>query len=458
MKRIGILSLMLLSAILCAASDSFARDLAEEKPAGVQPEVSAFAAGAPSKHPFTLDRGGIQGLDDERSVIVIISDLHLGMDDRYAEIQKNRTALVDFLQKLRRAPNIKELVIAGDLIDEWFIPANTDTYAGKSQKEFVLAVAANNKDVVNAFNDIIRDGTIKVTYVPGNHDLLITSESIQTVFPGLAEARDARGLGTYTPDGQPKIAIEHGHRYNFFCAPDPISNQSIAPGSILPPGYFFTRIATLSVVEGKPEPGKIRPAVTPNTLGESQNLEFLYWKVWEAVMSVLPIKEDFEEKIIMTNIDGFTKPYAMSDVMPRQAEAGGVIDVNLFKGIQDTWDKRQTLNRVAVKIPVRDAIVKSASAAETDNQAVVQYFHNPKSDTRIVVFGHSHEPRMIPSETHDGKTAVYVNSGTWIDKNAMPTRTFVVITTKGSARHVGLYRYSHEGAITTMDSMELADF
>jgi UDP-2,3-diacylglucosamine pyrophosphatase LpxH len=455
MKKYGTLSFMLLAGILCTACGGFSRGVSEENPNGVQPAV---AAGAPSTYPFTLDPGGIPGLDDERSVIVVISDLHLGMDDRYAEMQKNRAPLVDFLQKLRRAPNIKELVIAGDLIDEWFIPADTDTYAGMSQIEFAQAVAANNKAVVDAFNAIIQDGTIKMTYVPGNHDLLITSESIQTIFPGMAEARDVRGLGTYSPAGHPEIAIEHGHRYNFFCAPDPISNRAIAAGSILPPGYFFTRIATLSVVEGKPEPGKIRPPVTPNSLGESQQLEYLYWRIWDALMTALPIKEDFEEKIIKTNIDGFTEPYAMSDLMPRQAEEGGVLDVNLFKGIQDTWDERQALNQVAVKIPVRTAIVESASAESTDNQAVVQYFHNPESDTRIVVFGHSHAPRMVPSETHDGKAAVYVNSGTWIDKNEMPTMTFVVITPKESKRHVGLYRYSHEGAITAMDSREVADF
>jgi UDP-2,3-diacylglucosamine pyrophosphatase LpxH len=449
---------MLLSAVLCTASDRLARTLSAETTAGAQPEATAFATGEPAKHAFILDPGGIPGLDGERSAIVIISDLHLGMDDRYAETQKNRAPLVDFLRKLRRAPNIKELVIAGDLIDEWFIPADTDTYAGKGQKEFAQAVAANNQGVVDAFNDIIRDGAIKTTYVPGNHDLLIASESIQAIFPGMGEARDVRGLGTYSPDGHPEVAIEHGHRYNFFCAPDPISNQAIAPGSILPPGYFFTRLATLSVVEGKPEPQKIRPPVTPNSLGESQNLEFLYWKIWDAVMTALPIKEDFDQKIIMTNLDGFTGRYAMSDVMPRQAEPGGVITVNLFKGIQDTWDERQALNRVAVRIPVRDAIIKAAAAAETDNQAVVQYFHNPKSNTRIVVFGHSHEPRMIPAKTHDGKPAVYVNSGTWIDKNAMPTMTFVVITPKAAARHVGLYHYSHEGTTTTMDSMEVTDF
>ncbi len=458
MNRIRILGLMLLSALLCSASVGVADGLVEEQPAGVQSEDSVVAAGALSNYSFTLDPEGIPGLDGERSAFVVISDIHLGMDDLYAETQKNRAPLADFLQKLRRAPNIKELVIAGDLIDEWFIPADTETYAGKSQIEFAQAVAANNPDVVAAFNDIIRDGAIRVTYVPGNHDLLITSESIQTIFPGMAEARDVRGLGTYVPDSHPEIAIEHGHRYNFFCAPDPLSNQSIAPGSILPPGYFFTRIATLSVVEGKPEPSKIRPPVTPNSLGESQNLEYLYWRVWDALMTVLPIKEDFDEKIIQTRIDGFTEPYAMSDVMPRQAEPGGVIDVNLFSGIQDTWDERQALNRVAVPIPVRDALVKSASSAETDNQAVVQYFHNPESDTRIVVFGHSHEARIIPAETHDGKSAVYVNSGTWIDKNETPTMTFVVIIPKGDERHAGLYHYSPEGAITVMDTLALAGF
>ena len=435
MKRMGIMSIMLLSSLLCAAPLCFASDYA-----------------------FTLDESGIPALGDERSVIVVISDLHLGMDDRYAETQENRAPLVDFLQKLRRAPNIKELVIAGDLVDEWFIPAGTDTYAGKTQKEFAMAVAANNKEVFDSFNSIIQDGKIKMTYVPGNHDLLVDSASIQAILPGIAEIRDVRGLGTYSPENLPEIAIEHGHRYNFFCAPDPISNKDIAPGSILPPGYFFTRIATLSVVEGHPEPSKIRPAVTPNSLGESQNLEFIYWKVWNALMNELPIREDFEEKIIRTNIDGFTETYAMSDLMPRQATEGGVIDVNLFKGIQDTWDERQTLNRVAVKIPVREALVKSASSAGLDEQAIVQYFHNPASDKRIVIFGHSHESRMIPSETHDGKSAVYINSGTWIDKNATPTMTFVVIAPQASSRYAGLYHYSHEGAITTLDTLKLEGF
>ncbi|MGI6783086.1 MAG: metallophosphoesterase [Aminivibrio sp.] len=413
---------------------------------------------AASDFSFTLEEGGMPALGGERSVVVVISDIHLGMDDAYAEIRENRAPLAEFLQKIRRSPNIKELVIAGDFIDEWFIPAGMDTYAGQTQKEFARRVAANNESVAGAFRDIISDGKIKVVYVPGNHDLLISSETIQSVFPGMAEARDVRGLGVYSPDGCPEVAIEHGHRYNFFCAPDPISNRGIAPDSILPPGYFFTRIATLSVVEGKPRPGAPRPVVAPNSRGESQELAYVYWKVWEGLMDELPVREAFDEKIIRTGIDGFTEDYAMGDLMPRQAEPGGDIVMNLFSGITDTWEERQELNRVAVKIPVRDAISKAASSAETDGQANVQYFKNPSSDKRIVVFGHTHEARMIPSEMHDGRRALYVNSGTWIDKNPTQTMTFATICPLGSERHVGLYHYSKDGNLTVMGEAVLEGF
>jgi len=66
------------------------------------------------------------------------------------------------------------------------------------------------------------------------------------------------------------LAIEHLHRYNFACAPDPISNQDIAPGNIMLPGYFFTRITALSTKQGAPISGDILPDQTqPN---ESNNV------------------------------------------------------------------------------------------------------------------------------------------------------------------------------------------
>ena len=60
----------------------------------------------------------------DRNKIVVISDLHLGIDDKYTETLKNRKFLVDFLQKLQKTADVRELVINGDFLDEWFLPVN----------------------------------------------------------------------------------------------------------------------------------------------------------------------------------------------------------------------------------------------------------------------------------------------------------------------------------------------
>ncbi|MGE5401914.1 MAG: metallophosphoesterase [Ignavibacteriales bacterium] len=388
---------------------------------------------------------------NKRDMIVVISDLHLGANLAYAEINKNLAPLENLLAKIRASQNVKELVIAGDLLDEWFVPATINTYEGKNQSDFVQRIAVANKGVIDAFNRIIQDGNILVTYVPGNHDLTITAGNTASIFPGINQARDEmQGLGTYSPAGHPEIAIEHGHRYNFFCAPDPISNKDIAPGSIMPPGYFFTRIAALHVAQNCKTPGDTILAATSNVSGdESQNLLFAYWKIWEWTLKLLPIEGKFNDKMIITNIDGHTQTYSVNDLVPYQKSAGGVINVNLYKGIQDNWNERQKLNKVGVNISAAHAIQYAADPTETDNQALVQYFMNPNSDKRLVVFGHSHIAKIISTNNYKGQKSIYANSGTWIDHNPnATTMNFVVVTpqsTGGSSQTlVKLYNYAGE--------------
>ncbi len=409
---------------------------------------------------FNLDSKGILDLNNQRTLILCISDLHLGANDSYAEINRNREALVKFLDQVRTSPNVKELVIAGDLIDEWFIPMNMDTFNGKTQRDFVKAVAINNKPVIDAFNHIIKDGIIKVTYVPGNHDLLINSEDIQSIMPGILEARDVKGLGAYTPADFPEIVMEHGHRYNFYCAPD-FSNRSITKtDSILPPGYIFTRMATSSVIQGRPKRDDPLPVVSKNELGDVQYLYFLYWNVWKGLITDLPVKEGLDEKVINTNIDGFNGFYSISDVLPYQDQDNGHIDVKLHNGIIEGWDERQTNNLVPVKIPTAEAVLKGAFASHLDDQSAVQYFNNPNSDKRIVVFGHSHEARIITSFNEKQEKNVYINSGTWIDKNEC-TMTFVVIippkSEDSAPAYAGLYQYSQSGDIKKLGSEVLTN-
>ena len=410
--------------------------------------------------PFNNNNGG-----DERTLIVVMSDMHLGANLDYSECKDNLPSLEKLLNQIKSSQYVKEIVIAGDLLDEWFVPASIDTYQGKDQADFVRRIAITNKGVFDVLNSIIQGKKIKVTYVPGNHDLTISEENVELVLPGIKQVRDnVLGLGTYSPDGYPEIAIEHGHRYNFFCAPDPFSNQDIAPGSITPPGYFFTRIGALHVSQECPAAGDTALLVTQNTSGDvSQDLLFTYWKIWNWAINYLTIENKFDEKLIVTNIDGFTGSYAVNDLLPFQTSPGGFIDVNLYNGIQDNWGQRQVYNHVPVIIPTLQAIAGSASAGALDSQAKIQYFLNPDSDARIVVFGHTHVPTIEASVNHIGQKSIYANSGTWIDHNPLDTITamnFIVITPQNndvpSQTHVKLYSFKNE-TITEIaaDSLEL---
>ncbi len=87
----------------------------------LEKEFAGYFATNPS---FTLSSAKTAG--STRSQIVVISDLHLGVDDRFAELEKNKPALVEFLTLVKDSPNEKELVILGDLFDGWFLPMDTN--------------------------------------------------------------------------------------------------------------------------------------------------------------------------------------------------------------------------------------------------------------------------------------------------------------------------------------------
>ena len=218
-------------------------------------------------------------------------------------------------------------------------------------------------------------------------------------------------------------------------------------------------MATSSIIQGRPKRDGPLPVVNKNKLGDDQYLYFLYWNVWKGLITDLPVKEGLDEKVINTSIDGFKDFYAISDILPYQDPENGYIDVNLHKGIVESWDERQNNNLVSVKIPTEEAVLKGAFASHLDDQSSIQYFNNPESGKRIVIFGHSHEARVIASFNEKQEKQVYVNSGTWIDRNKYPTMTFVVIIppkSKYSAlTYVNLYQYSSRGDIKKLDSQTL---
>ncbi len=403
-------------------------------------------------HSFSLDNVPLTGLTESRAVIMCISDLHLG-DDRsfnsgYGWLNDNRSLLAGFLNRVRLSPNIKELVIAGDLFDEWVAPMDVDPLNGKSQSEFLNSIVTSNQNIIDALNNIIQDGLIKVTYVPGNHDMLVTSGDIDRIFPGIAQARDAEGLGKYTPPDRQEIIIEHGHRYDFYNAPDPISNQGITASPLLPPGFFVSKIAATSDLK-QTSSRETRMPIAPEKPKGSDFKYWLYLGAWEVILSQKPVEVPRSAKIIKTGINGYTALYAINDLVPQDI-GRGILDVNLYKDIEDTWPDRQTRNLVPSHISTAEAVAAGALNIVLDAQALKQYILAPASLKRIVVFGHTHKTILVQYPLYK---AVYINTGTWID-SVSPAATFAIIVPPQSdmpASYLATYQYLNDGSIKRLD-------
>ena len=187
-----------------------------------------------------------------RDKIVVISDIHIGIDDQYAENVANRPILIDFLKWLQSTKDVRELVIDGDFLDEWYLPVDYPIYTDVQQ--FYKDVIANNQGVIDELNNVANSG-IKLVYIPGNHDMTQENDVLQKAIPKIVQVRDAKGLGTYYTGDRNEIAIECGHRYDVFSAPDTVTNAELVGNSdtILPAGYFYARYVATWVLEGRPK-------------------------------------------------------------------------------------------------------------------------------------------------------------------------------------------------------------
>ncbi|MDQ7826143.1 MAG: metallophosphoesterase [Candidatus Eremiobacteraeota bacterium] len=407
--------------------------------------------------------------DPQGNLVVVISDIHLG-DERsikegYAWFNKNESILVDFLKTLAGRQAVKEVVIDGDMFDEWVIPMDHDTFNGfgsgqEGESRFVDSIAQAHPDIISGIKTLIQSGR-KVTYVPGNHDMLVTREDIDRIFPGISQQRDAAGLGTYSPGGLAGTVIEHSHRYDFFNAPDMLSNRipyspenyTTNSGAIIPPGFFVSKIAASNGYQSVGFEG---------SLGLNSNSmigPFYYWAAWKLILSQVKPTQDYNAKIIKTGIDGYTGVYAINDLVP-QVDFITINQPLLYRYIEDNWQNRQAENLVPSSISVLSGLLVGSLSVWCDFQSRTQYFSRD-TGTRVVVFGHTHKATLGASYNANNDKCIYANSGTWIDKGD-PDCTMVIIDPDsqldGSVKEtVSVYQFTDKGTMKQLytDSITL---
>lgn len=384
-----------------------------------------------------------------RDKIVVISDIHLGIDDRYTETLKNRPLLIGFLKRLAHTSDVRELVIGGDFLDAWFLPVFYPPYT--DEDAFYRSAAANNSEVFDALAGVM-DAGIKLVYVPGNHDMTFGAHILDELLPGIVQARDAEGLGAYRTGDRNEIVIEHGHRYDVFSAPDTVTNAALCKKgcSILPPGYFYARYAATWVLEGRPSVKKDLPVVkdVPDSSDADQYGAYIYYSLLKKISERMTPLEDLRDRIFNMHIAGFDGDYSYLDFFPAQQADGAISAPVLFRNVQRTWDERQRENRIGVMNSFVEAVAGTLDWDYYVAQAKAQYIENGSAD--IVVFGHTHVP--VFAEIGDGK--YYVNDGTWIDDNTdfpEATRSFAVVTT-GEKSNAALFSYCGDGSLRNIEA------
>ncbi len=342
----------------------------------------------------------------DRNKLVFISDLHLNVDAPYAWLVDHAPYLAAFLSEVNARDDVAELIILGDMLDDWVTPV------GYTPQTFSDIISANySTGLVPAFQAICQNPNIAVTYVTGNHDLLSFESQnkavIAAAFPGMNIVSDAPGLGVYTKNNV--IWAEHGHRYTLFNAPDIWSR----PDGHLPLGYFITRLAasksdSSARVNATPEVLnrflRLSPEVNSRLRQSGYGQEpgrpiddAAIFALYNAIVQWSGIKR--YEKFTMNDLDNFTPD-------PFVEEIGFIYDT-IFSG----WPDRQNIvgNNEAVLNEIGYLANTADLLFEMPDRIKELYPFTP----RIVLFGHTH--KALLQYTSGDVDTIYANTGTWVD-------------------------------------------
>ena len=336
---------------------------------------------------------------------IFISDIHMG-DQRsmtghfpYGWLRENIRPLNDFLTGLSdqiEAEDVGQVVILGDLFDQWVIPTDLDPLPGLKD----ICDNPANEGMIHNLQKLANSR--KLTYVPGNHDMSPSQKDIPAVkefvegtFPGI----NFKSTGFYT---EGNLVAEHGNMYCLFNAPDTWTS----PDSFLPLGYFISRVAAYKMEHtGQSENyfhnfwNKIKDFIHEYERNPNLIYDFFLDVAHDAGL------EDSDE-IKMKNITGFPPVITISDV------------ANRYIQLKRDWDNNHD------KIGSGTAFLGDSPFGLS--RAAFTVYLQTSTDINIVIFGHTHSwenedvyPSLDENDQENGlphpSKAIYANSGTWID-------------------------------------------
>jgi UDP-2,3-diacylglucosamine pyrophosphatase LpxH len=329
---------------------------------------------------------------------IFISDIHMGdarsQDESqpgrypYGWFRKNISNLEDFLTKQLNDPEVAEVVILGDLFDEWVIPTEQSPLTSFQN---IYDNPKNNK-VIEALQHLSKKKI--VSYVPGNHDMTLSTTDpdrkqkfMKEKFPDISYLAD----GVYRCG---RLVAEHGHRYSLFNAADEWTKKC----SPLPLGYFISRLVAHKNFNNREYEDFLK--ILRKFIDQSYQL-FI-----KPPKKHLNLVHAVYEAVVRYAGSNDSATIEMIGIADSPAPTVGAIGT-LYSGLLENWISSDRISWEKALIGDKDLSLAAEWICSLP-------------DYNIIIFGHTHEwclGRICDFQ------AIYANCGAWVD--TAPCCTYV---------------------------------
>ena len=306
---------------------------------------------------------------------IFVSDIHMSLGGHpydwlsSAEAQ----AFEQFLDYVAKDGTIDELVLVGDMADDWIYPLDV-------QPPSYAAIAAAHPGIITRL--VAASQGKPVTYLVGNHDITITKNSIPNF--GNGTGQHVIFQWSYDVDG---LWAEHGNQYVVWNALDPKNK--------LPIGHYISRLQA-TVDNGVGHPARWQEAISDILHNIDATIENPYVNiVLDYFVARLGIDED--TTIVTTEGDTIT----IRDVR------------NLYADLSERWKKGDH--------DFPGLVDQFLMEEGPDGLRDIARFTAARRKKKVVIFGHTHEWKIEKVYTWDDgprgpeniHEAIYANCGAW---------------------------------------------
>ncbi len=403
-----------------------------------------------------------------RTIKLIVSDLHVASGDTLLDGfgQRQQAALEGLLaaasgsggSPLGEGDEV-EVILNGDCLD-FLIVEPHDTggvmHAGLAVEKLRRMIAAHGP-FFETLHRFLRQPGRRMTIMTGNHDMELCFAEVRV---GIVEA-----MGMQPDDGQvsfcsapsyrplPDVYLEHGHAYHFWCCdrsgfwdasghvgtatpqvmrlpleaqymqhvgypilarypyltgfePSLSITRQTALLCLLNPAVMVEAVQHVLELVDTGAPGQPRKGLLPLARGEECSPVALFE---QAMMALLA----FQQEVVVRS-PGWKEP--LGEEAALQAQAQAMMELALL---------RETLSRVGKDEGVTEAVATvctpAASAMGDSVAAGMQTVLHSDPSLRYALAGHTHTVRIDRIEGGTAEQQVYLNTGSWLSRLALPT-------------------------------------